>query len=154
MQSAAAASIAYANTGLGGGNNAGIGIVGGGVGGASISGSGNGLGSLGYIMGFDGSPIGDGIIQRPLAVHLVAPNLQEKTAWISDISQVSVNFLVCLAMYIAYKRHVHGARHLTKPLIIISCPYVILSFGSLSAQLQGFRCLFLPALVGILSLGP
>lgn len=31
---------------------------------------------------------------QPLSVHLVAPTLQEKAAWISDISQVNLHFIL------------------------------------------------------------
>ena len=31
--------------------------------------------------------------QQQVMVHLVAPTIQEKAAWISDISQVSISFL-------------------------------------------------------------
>lgn len=31
----------------------------------------------------------------PITIHLVAPTLQEKTAWISDISQVSARMIMC-----------------------------------------------------------
>ena len=39
--------------------------------------------------GLDFKIIVDAKLGPPLTIHLVAPTLQEKTAWISDISQVS-----------------------------------------------------------------
>lgn len=42
------------------------------------------------LSGGGGSGAGSGNSGHPIAVHLVAPNLQEKAAWMSDISQVSL----------------------------------------------------------------
>lgn len=58
------------------------------VAGGSTSASGSGVGVSGG--GTGANQLNHSANNNPLIIHLVAPNLQEKAAWMSDISQVSL----------------------------------------------------------------
>lgn len=65
-----------------------------------------------------------GELQRPLAVHLVAPNVQEKAAWMSDISQVSSLVYHHTPMYIIHTYTHNGNWIIILLLSVMSCFHI------------------------------